>query len=309
MMCCWARAETTRFPVATTTTTSPAALGDDSVSGDLGNDTLVWNPGDGNDINEGGDGTDTSQVNGGNGAETFTLVANGTRVRFDRTTPAPFFLDIGTVENFVLNMNGGDDIFTGGNGLATLIALTVDGGTGNDQITGTDGNDVLIGGDNNDTIAAGRGNDVVFGGNGDDTFIWNPGDGSDTDEGQADNDTLQFNGANVNEKIDVSANGSRVRFTRDVASIVMDLNGIETVNFKALGGADTITVNDLTGTNTSQISLDLGASGGRQRRRGRQRDRQRHRGRGRGLGRRRRIVAHRRRTRRAGRRDQRRACE
>ena len=28
----------------------------------------------------------------------------------------------------------------------------------------------------------------------------------------------------------------------------MDLNGVETVDFTALGGADTITVNDLSGT-------------------------------------------------------------
>ena len=53
-------------------------------------------------------------------------------MRFDRTNPAPFFLDIGTTENLVLNMNGGDDTFTAGNGLAGLINLTVDGGAGND---------------------------------------------------------------------------------------------------------------------------------------------------------------------------------
>ena len=62
------------------------------------------------------------------------------------------------------------------------------------------------------------------------------------------NDTLLFNGANIDEKIDISANGGRVRFTRDVASITMDLNGVENIQFNALGGADTITVNDLTGT-------------------------------------------------------------
>ena len=71
-------------------------------------------------------------------------------MRFDRTNPAPFFLDIGTTENFVLNMNGGDDVFTAGNGLANLIQLTVDGGAGNDTITGGDGNDTLLGGDGND---------------------------------------------------------------------------------------------------------------------------------------------------------------
>ncbi len=190
--------------------------GDDQVFGQSGNDRMIWNPGGGNDLMEGGDGSDTAEVNGGNGAETFTITANGTRVRFDRTTPAPFFLDIGTTENLVVNANGGDDVITAGNGLANLIQLTLDGGDGNDTITGGDGNDTLIGGNGNDVITGGRGNDVALLGTGNDTFVWNPGDGSDTVEGQDGFDTLQFNGANVNENVNISANGSRVRFTRDV---------------------------------------------------------------------------------------------
>ena len=71
-----------------------------------------------------------------------------------------------------------------------------------------------------------------------------------------------FNGANINEKIDISANGSRARFTRDVANITMDVNGVEHINFTALGGADTITVGDLTGTGVTQVNLDLSATPG-----------------------------------------------
>src|SRR6266699_2247483 len=198
--------------------------GDDQVFGEAGNDRMIWNPGDGTDLNEGGDGVDTVEVNGGNGAETFTVTPNGTRVRFDRTDPAPFSIDIGTSENLVVNANGGDDTFTAGNGLANLIQITVDGGAGNDTLTGGDGADVLLGGDGNDLITGGRGNDVALMGAGDDTFVWNPGDGSDVVEGQAGNDTMLFNGANASENIDLSANGSRLRFTRDVGNIVMDLN-------------------------------------------------------------------------------------
>src|SRR5215472_2105345 len=205
--------------------------GNDQVFGQGGNDTMIWNPGDGSDLFEGGDGNDTAVVNGGNGAETLSITANGTRVRFDRLDPAPFTLDIGTTENLVLHANGGDDVITASNGLAGLINLVIDGGAGNDTITGGDGNDTLFGGDGNDIINGGRGNDVAQLGAGDDTFVWNPGDGSDTVEGQAGNDTLQFNGANVAEKVNITANGSRVRFTRDVANIVMDLNGIEQINF------------------------------------------------------------------------------
>ena len=83
--------------------------GDDQMFGEAGNDRMIWNPGDDTDLHEGGAGIDTSEVNGGNGAEIFTVTANGTRVRFDRLDPAPFAIDIGTTENLVLNMNGGDD--------------------------------------------------------------------------------------------------------------------------------------------------------------------------------------------------------
>jgi Ca2+-binding RTX toxin-like protein len=231
--------------------------GTDQVFGQSGDDRMIWNPGDGSDVNEGGAGTDTVEVNGGNSSETFTTMANGTRVRFDRTDPAPFTLDIGTTENLVLNANGGNDTFTSGNGLANLIQITVDGGPGNDRLNGGDGNDVLIGGDGNDVIDGGRGNDVVIMGAGDDTFVWNPGDGSDTVEGQTGNDTLVFNGSNVNESIALSANGSRIRLSRDVANVTMDLNGIEGINLNARGGADTITVNDLTRTGVALVNLDL----------------------------------------------------
>ena len=236
--------------------------GDDQVFGEAGNDRMIWNPGDGSDLFEGGDGTDTAEVNGGNGAEKFTITANGTRVRFDRVSPAPFFLDIGTTENLVLNANGGDDVITAGNGLASLIKLTIDGGAGNDTITGGDGNDTLLGGDGNDLITGGRGNDIALLGAGDDTFIWNPGDGSDIVEGQDGIDTLLFNGANIDENIDISANGGRARFTRDIANITMDLNNVEHIEFKALGGADNIMVNDLTGTDVKQVEIDLAATPG-----------------------------------------------
>src|SRR5258708_905575 len=120
--------------------------------------------------------------------------------------------------------------------------------------------DPLLGGDGNDFIDGNQGNDVALLGAGDDVFQWDPGDGSDTIEGQGGLDTLNFNGANINERIDISANGGRVRFTRDIANITMDLNGVETIAFKALGGVDTITVNDLAGTNASDVTVNLAAT-------------------------------------------------
>ena len=81
-------------------------------------------------------------------------------------------------------------------------------------------------------------------------------------EGQNDTDTLAFNGSNVNERTEVAANGGRVRFTRDVASIVMDLNDVESIEAKTFGGSDNLVVDDLSGTDVVNVSVDLAATGG-----------------------------------------------
>jgi Ca2+-binding RTX toxin-like protein len=235
---------------------------DDQAFGQSGTDRMIWNPGDDTDLNEGGDGVDTVEVNGGNGLEQFTTTANGTRVRFDRITPAPFSIDIGTSENLLVNANGGDDSFSATGNLAALIAITVNGGTGNDTLLGSNGIDTLSGGDDNDFVDGQQGNDTASLGAGIDTFQWDPGDGSDTVEGGDGADRMQFNGANIGENMDVSANGQRVRFTRNIATITMDLNDVETIAARTLGGADNVVVNDLSGTDVTSVIADLTSSTG-----------------------------------------------
>src|SRR5258706_13663926 len=104
--------------------------------------------------------------------------------------------------------------------------------------------------------------DVALMGAGNDTFVWPPRDASDIVEGQDGFDTLVFNGANANENIDLSANGSRLRLFRDVGNVTMDNNSVEQVNLTALSGTDNITVNDLTGTGVTTVNLNLAATGG-----------------------------------------------
>src|SRR5262249_61646933 len=96
----------------------------------------------------------------------------------------------------------------------------------------------------------------------DDVFTWDQGDGSDVIEGQGGHDTMSFTGANASEHIDIAANGHRVRFSRDVGNVTMDLNGVEQIDFNALGGADNITVNDLSHTDVTEIHLDLASPPG-----------------------------------------------
>ncbi len=235
----------------------------DQMFGEAGDDRMIWNPGDDSDLMEGGTGIDTAEVNGGGAAEVFTATANGARVRFDRLDPAPFFLDIGTTEKLVVNMGGGDDRFSASGNLASLISVTVDGGAGNDTILGSNGNDLLLGGDDNDFIDGQQGVDVAFLGAGDDVFQWDPGDANDTIEGQDGTDTMLFNGSGGVERFEASANGGRLRFTRDLGGIVMDTNDVEVVDINALANTDTITVNDLSGTDVVEVNVDLaGTIGG-----------------------------------------------
>ena len=237
--------------------------GDDQLFGDAGDDRVMWNEGDGNDIVEGGDGIDRVQINGDGSAETIQILANGARVFVAATSGAvTSTLDIGTVENLVVSAGDGDDTIVASNGLSTLIGLTLDGGAGNDTMTGGDGADTLLGGSGDDLVTGGRGNDVAKLGTGNDAFVWNPGDGSDVVEGNGGSDTLQFNGSNVGEDIVLAASGTHALLTRNVGTVTMDLHGMETLNLRALGGTDNITVGDLRSTDVKQVNIDLAPFGG-----------------------------------------------
>jgi Ca2+-binding RTX toxin-like protein len=165
----------------------------------------------------------------------------------------------------LLDVNGlaGNDTISAASLAAQSIALILDGGAGDDTLAGGRGVESLLGRDGNDTIDGNGGNDAALLGAGDDTFVWDPGDGSDTVEGGDGADAMIFNGAPVAEHVVLSANGSRLTFFRDVANITMDTAGLERVDFNALGGADVVTVNDLTGTGVSAVNVDLaGTLGG-----------------------------------------------
>ena len=164
-------------------------------------------------------------------------------------------------DRLTVNGLGGGDTLSGSVGLATLIQLTLDGADGNDTLNGGNGADTLIGGNQNDVADGNGGNDTVFLGDGNDTARWDPGDASDIIEGQTGNDLLDFNGAAGAEIFALSSNGGRLLFTRNVGNIVMDTDDVEVVNLHALGGIDTVTVNDLGPTDVTSVAVDLGVGG------------------------------------------------
>ncbi len=149
------------------------------------------------------------------------------------------------------------------NGAFADEQLTVDGGSGNDALNGGSGNELFLGRSGNDTVDGNQGNDTGVLGSGTDSFRWDPGDGSDIVEGQSGTDTLDFNGAGVNEIMSLSPDGGRSVFLRDAANIRMDMDGVERLDLTALGGTDTMTVNDMTGTDFRRANVDLsGPAGG-----------------------------------------------
>ena len=137
----------------------------------------------------------------------------------------------------------------------------MDGGSGNDTLSGCNGADTLIGGSGNDAVDGQQGVDTALLGSGNDTFQWDPGDGNDTVDGQGGADALTFNGSAIGELMHVSANGSRVNLTRNIANITTDLVGMERTLFVPRGGADVITVEDLTGTEMDVVEADFTADG------------------------------------------------
>jgi Ca2+-binding RTX toxin-like protein len=209
---------------------------------------------------DGGDGLDTTRYNGTAGADSIGLFANGTAV--STLGPATTRVDTTAVESLIVLGLGGADAITATGNIAQLTALTIDGGDGNDTLRGGNGADLIVAGKGDDFVDGNQGPDRALLGDGNDRFQWDPGDTSDVVDGQAGTDLLDFFGASIGESIALAANGGHALLTRDIASIVMDLDNLEGVSVHVLGGIDTVAVSDLAGTDVKTVDVDFAAFGG-----------------------------------------------
>jgi Ca2+-binding RTX toxin-like protein len=167
------------------------------------------------------------------------------------------------IGKIIVNARGGADVarIDESNGVFTdAIPTRINGQDGRDTLLGGLGAETLRGGDGNDVVDGNGGDDLAFLGARNDIFVWDPGDGSDVVEGRDGTDTMRFNGADGAEQVNLSANGNRLKFFRTQGAITMDTAGVERVDFNALGGADLVTLNDLSGTDVGAVNIDLAAT-------------------------------------------------
>ncbi|MFL5896400.1 MAG: calcium-binding protein [Thermoleophilaceae bacterium] len=213
----------------------------------------------------------TLDVNGGDRANTVALrlaAGDGSVVQVDvgDDGTADFSFARSGIDAIRVAMGDGDDFvrIDDANGAFTnAIPTTISGGDGNDILRGGLGAETFRSGDGSDFVAGGKGNDTAYLGDGSDVFLWDPGDASDVVEGQGGTDRMLFNGAAGAESFTMTANGPRLTFFRSPGNVTMDTAGVEIVDLNALGGADNVTVNDLSGTDVTRTNVDLaGTLGG-----------------------------------------------
>lgn len=100
-------------------------------------------------------------------------------------------------QELIVSALGGDDRITADDSAAALMQLTLDGGAGNDTITGRG---LLVGGPGHDTLIGGGGGATTFeGGAGNDTFI--PGTGNSIFNGGGGTDTILIQGTPGDDSI------------------------------------------------------------------------------------------------------------
>ena len=141
----------------------------------------------------------------------------------------------------------------------------MDGGAGDDTITGSEIDDDLVGGADDDRIIGDNNpintRDNSVGGSGRDTLVWNPGDGNDINEGGSESDTIEVNGGGGGEQFTVAPSATPLRISFDRTGPTppgpfnLDIGTAERLDLNAGGGDDTVTA-------TTGVGFALDIDGG-----------------------------------------------
>lgn len=219
--------------------------GNDTIVGSLAADTLLGSGGD-DTINAGG-GNDTIQytgtangfdaVDGGAGTDTISALANSTVIGLSALANVET-ISAGTFTGVYIAGSSANDILN-----FSAVTLTnigrVEGGAGNDTLTGNTAANTLWGGLGNDIIDGGAGNDSLLGDDGDDTIVG--GAGTDVINGGVGTDTVSYASYTANVTVNLATTTAQTVATSDSDTIT----NVENV----IGGSGTDTLTGSTANN------------------------------------------------------------
>lgn len=255
--------------------------GNDDVDGGQGDDQFFWEAGDGQDKLDGGSGNDSIVIRTSDNEQQHVAISTNRKghILVSLSGQEGADLELKDIESFnlvygaggvVLDLGeGADEIFgdeplplSGGEGGDIIdvadsdVPVSVDAGTGDDQVTGGNANDQISGGEGSDTISGGGGDDIIDAGVGDDRVLWSHGDGNDTIDGGEGFDEVDLTLAETTPgslSISADANGNVILVSDDGSQLTLD--GVEDIVINAGSAGSSITIGDLTGTDIAQDTL------------------------------------------------------
>ena len=166
--------------------------GNDTLDGGIGDDTLTGGTGD--DVLIGSDGIDTFNIGLGDGFDSFNGGIGTDTIRATANNVVIGMTAITAIE--AITANGFTGVTIAGSGAADTLNFTGVTLTGIGRIDGGAGNDVITGPAAAATFAGGAGDDTIIGGAGNDVFVFTgTGDGFDAITGGTGTDTIQASAA------------------------------------------------------------------------------------------------------------------
>ena len=169
----------------------------------------------------------------------------------------------GANDSLVINALGGNDSITATTLPAGVIKLTIDSGAGNDTVFGSQGADVCSPATATTSCSATTATTPLSSAPATTCSSGTPATATTRSKARTAPTPCCSSAPTSAENIDILANGGRALFLRNVANVTMDMDDVEKIDFSALGGADNIVVGDLSGTDVTNVALDLsGLAGG-----------------------------------------------
>jgi Ca2+-binding RTX toxin-like protein len=232
--------------------------GEDRLDGDRGNDQLAG--GADRDRIKGGAGLDLLFFPGATTGVTVSIVKYGSGKSTD---------GMGSTDRLWCGIEGAygtpfDDRLEGDHGATVFYGLEGDdflrGRGGRDMLDGGEGNDDIRGGRNDDEIRGGPGDDDIRGGRGRDRIQWFEGEGNDNIDADRGRDTIELVTGNGPDSILVSSPDDK-RVTVAIAGVnpaTLTIRSGNTLQIDTGDGEDSVVVDDLRGTHTDAIVVDLG---------------------------------------------------